>query len=364
MYRDIDAAELAGRLGTDRRAARARRPRARRGRGVGDPRLDQHPGARAGRPDRRDSRATARSSSCARRAAARPSRPTCSPTPACRSRTCAAAWRRGVRCTTGSSSKSTTCASCRCAGAGRAACRTSSARGDEAFVIDPSIDVDVYLEIAAEHGWRIAHVFDTHLHADHLSGARALADAGRRDAAPQSRPTPSTSRSTPLHDGDRFPLGARRRRCRSRRCARRVTREGSTIYFVGDRVVLTGDTLFVDGVGRPDLAERAEEFAHNLYRSLHERVLTLADDALVLPGHYGDTVRVRARRAGRRDPRRRCGRRSRRSASTRTRSSRGRPRARRRDRRTTSRSSRRTWAARTCRAELQRLEVGPNRCSA
>ena len=56
--------------------------------------------------------------------------------------------------------------------------------------------------------------------------------------------------------------------------------------------MLTGDTLFVDGVGRPDLAERAEEFAHNLYRSLHDRVLTLPDDALVLPGHYGDAVRV------------------------------------------------------------------------
>ena len=56
--------------------------------------------------------------------------------------------------------------------------------------------------------------------------------------------------------------------------------------------MLTGDTLFVDGVGRPDLAERAEEFAHNLYRSLHERVLPLPDDTLVLPGHYDDGVRV------------------------------------------------------------------------
>ncbi len=55
---------------------------------------------------------------------------------------------------------------------------------------------------------------------------------------------------------------------------------------------MTGDTLFVDGVGRPDLAERAEEFAHNLYRSLHDRILVLPDDALVLPGHYGDAVRV------------------------------------------------------------------------
>lgn len=56
--------------------------------------------------------------------------------------------------------------------------------------------------------------------------------------------------------------------------------------------MLTGDTLFVEGVGRPDLAERAEEFARNLHRSLREKVLTLDDDTLVLPGHYGDTVPV------------------------------------------------------------------------
>ena len=67
---------------------------------------------------------------------------------------------------------------------------------------------------------------------------------------------------------------------------------GSTIYLVGDDAVLTGDTLFVDGVGRPDLADRAEEFAHNLYHSLQERVLTLPDDTFVLPGHYGEGVPV------------------------------------------------------------------------
>ena len=68
---------------------------------------------------------------------------------------------------------------------------------------------------------------------------------------------------------------------------------GSSIYVVVGHFVLSGDTLFVDSVGRPDLAERAEEFAHNLYRSLHQKVLALPDDALVLPGHYGEDVVVR-----------------------------------------------------------------------
>ena len=166
-----------------------------------------------------------------------------------------------------------------------------AAGGDEAFVVDPSIDAEIYDEVAAEHGWRITRVFDTHLHADHLSGARALAE--RTGSSLHLNPADTFAFSyTPLHDGDHFALGAD---VTMSVAALRTPghTEGSTIYFVGDRVVLSGDTLFVDGVGRPDLAERAEEFAHNLYRSLQERVLTLADDTLVLPGHYGESVHIR-----------------------------------------------------------------------
>jgi glyoxylase-like metal-dependent hydrolase (beta-lactamase superfamily II) len=164
--------------------------------------------------------------------------------------------------------------------------------GDEAFVVDPSLDVDVYLEVAAEHGWKITRVFDTHLHADHVSGARTLASSV--GATLHLNPADTFGFDyTALRDGDAFALGG------SSAFSVAALRtpghtEGSTVYFVDERVVLTGDTLFVDGVGRPDLAERAEEFAHNLYRSLHERVLTLPDDALVMPGHYGDVVRVHA----------------------------------------------------------------------
>ena len=66
-----------------------------------------------------------------------------------------------------------------------------------------------------------------------------------------------------------------------------------TVYVVADHVALSGDTLFVESVGRPDLADRAEEFAHDLYRSLHEKVLALPGKTLVLPAHYGDEVVVR-----------------------------------------------------------------------
>jgi glyoxylase-like metal-dependent hydrolase (beta-lactamase superfamily II) len=162
--------------------------------------------------------------------------------------------------------------------------------GDRAFVVDPSLDTEVYRRLADEHGWGIVRVFDTHLHADHLSGARLLAE--ETGASIHLNPADSFEFAyEPLHDEDRFELPGRV----SFRVAAIHTpghTRGSTIYVVADQVVLSGDTLFVDSVGRPDLADRVEEFAHNLYHSLHDKVLPLADEALVLPGHYGESVVV------------------------------------------------------------------------
>jgi len=68
--------------------------------------------------------------------------------------------------------------------------------------------------------------------------------------------------------------------------------EGSTLYQLGDEAIFTGDTLFLESVGRPDLAEQAEPFAHHLYKSLHDRVLPLDDSVMVFPAHYGAGVNV------------------------------------------------------------------------
>ena len=70
--------------------------------------------------------------------------------------------------------------------------------------------------------------------------------------------------------------------------------EGSTMYHSVTRRVFTGDTVFLESVGRPDLADQAESFAHSLYRSVHERVLPLGDDIMVFPAHYGAVVDVTA----------------------------------------------------------------------
>lgn len=162
--------------------------------------------------------------------------------------------------------------------------------GGEAFVIDPSVDTDVYLKAAAQHSWRIARVFDTHLHADHLSGARAL--AARTGASLHLNPADSFAfEFAPLSDGDRFALPGGGGLSVAVLHTPGHT-QGSTMYFVDNSAVLGGDTIFVDGVGRPDLAERAEEFARNLHRSLQDKVLPLPDDVTVLPAHYGQDVVV------------------------------------------------------------------------
>src|SRR5487761_1988834 len=163
--------------------------------------------------------------------------------------------------------------------------------GSEAFVVDPSLETARYLDEAAAHDWRITRVFDTHLHADHLSGARALAAA--TGSALHLNPADSFEfEFEPLADGQYFELGNNVHFGVSAFTSPGLT-EGSTVCEIGGRAVLTGDTLFIDGVGRPDLAEHAEEFAHDLYRSLHTKVLALPTEALVLPAHYGDAVDIR-----------------------------------------------------------------------
>jgi glyoxylase-like metal-dependent hydrolase (beta-lactamase superfamily II) len=162
--------------------------------------------------------------------------------------------------------------------------------GSTAIVIDPSTDLAQYEDVANKHGWHIEHILDTHLHADHVSGSREL----------RSR-TGATLWLNPA-DGFRFDF--------------RVLRdgvsielvpgvqldvasvsvpghtEGSTMFQLDSRAIFTGDTLFLESVGRPDLADEAEVFARHLYKSLHERVLPLADDIMVFPAHYGASVDV------------------------------------------------------------------------
>jgi glyoxylase-like metal-dependent hydrolase (beta-lactamase superfamily II)/rhodanese-related sulfurtransferase len=164
--------------------------------------------------------------------------------------------------------------------------------GSDCVVIDPSLELEQYLDVATAHTWTITHVLDTHLHADHLSGARNLVAA--TGAHLWLNPEDDfTFDFEPLRDGRSVALAPGVELKVSAVSVPGHT-EGSTMYQLGHTAVFTGDTVFLESVGRPDLADHAESFAHSLYRSLHERVLPLGDDIMVFPAHYGAVVTVKA----------------------------------------------------------------------
>ncbi|MGH8185300.1 MAG: MBL fold metallo-hydrolase [Steroidobacteraceae bacterium] len=159
----------------------------------------------------------------------------------------------------------------------------------EAAVIDPAVDPSVYLGIAQQNGWRITAVLDTHVHADHVTRASELADrSGAAHYLPLQRRVSRPHQ--PLNDGDTITVG--------RTTLRALRTPGhtheSTCYLVDDVAVCSGDTLFLDTVGRPDLAatdtEEPKQRAAALYHSLHDRVLRLEDGMMVLPGHSSSAL--------------------------------------------------------------------------
>ena len=179
------------------------------------------------------------------------------------------------------------------------------AAGGRALVVDPAPDAGFYVALARRAGVSITDVVDTHLHADHLSGARALADATgaalRLPAAALERGVAYADRVRALHDGDTLTLGPVTLRV--------ISLPGHTSdmtgLLVGGRALVGGDSLFADGIARPDLQrgdpEGARAMARTLHATLHDRVLALGDDIVLLPGHTHPGVnagrdRARARR--------------------------------------------------------------------
>jgi len=164
--------------------------------------------------------------------------------------------------------------------------------GGQAVVIDPQRDVEQYLMDAAELGCRIQHVFLTHLHADFIAGHLELRD--RIGATIYLGAQASAEYAfTPMADGDEVAVGGVR--LSVLQTPGHSPESISILVFDPDHsedrpyAVLTGDTLFIGDVGRPDLRAAlgwsAEQLAEMLYDSLHDKLLALPDDTLVYPAH-------------------------------------------------------------------------------
>ena len=171
--------------------------------------------------------------------------------------------------------------------------------GGEAVVVDPSRDVEMYLEEAAAHGLTIRWVLETHLHADFVSGHRDLAERTGATIAIGTR-AEATFPHRALVEGDEIRVGGVR--------IRAIETPGHTpesmTFLVYERAgdaapwaALTGDTLFVGDVGRVDILSSrlpVTELAGLMYDSLHGKLLRLPDATRVYPAHGAGSLCGRA----------------------------------------------------------------------
>jgi hydroxyacylglutathione hydrolase len=168
--------------------------------------------------------------------------------------------------------------------------------GDEkagvAAVVDPRYEIDEYLDLASYMEVRIEHILETHNHADHVSGHGRLAAA---TGAPihvhrEARPT---YEHEPFDDGWELQLGqltVRAIHTPGHRPEHSAFALIDTARSDQPWALLSGDTLFVGDIARPDLAIEKSEGARGIYRSINDRLLTLPDRCLVWPGHLGGSM--------------------------------------------------------------------------
>jgi len=160
----------------------------------------------------------------------------------------------------------------------------------EAAVVDPLRDIEPYIQLAEERQATIKYIFETHFHADFVSGHIDLQKATNATIVYG----PNTQANFPVHvakDGEEFSLG--------KITIKVLHTPGHTLesscYLVKDEngkdaAIFTGDTLFVGDVGRPDLAQKGselttEDLAGMLYDNLQNKIIPLADDIIVYPAH-------------------------------------------------------------------------------
>lgn len=161
----------------------------------------------------------------------------------------------------------------------------------QAMIVDPGRHIDEYLELAENENAKIVHVMDTHLHADHISGGVVLCQkTGATYHISASEMGGSDLAYTALEDKAEIKFGSVSAKVMS--LATPGHTPGSVSFLVNDRYLLSGDTIFVGGLGRPDLGGKAREWAQSLYDTVFTQIAGLSDDTLVLPTHFADISEI------------------------------------------------------------------------
>jgi glyoxylase-like metal-dependent hydrolase (beta-lactamase superfamily II) len=155
----------------------------------------------------------------------------------------------------------------------------------EAAIIDATRMADIFIDFAEAKNAIITNIFDTHLHADHISGGRRIAE--ETNAAywlPPKDAEDVTFDYAALEDGNKVAIGNSTIDINALYSPGHTI--GSTSFVIDEKYLLSGDILFVDSIGRPDLAGKAQDWVSDLRESLYKRYKNLSMDLIVLPAHF------------------------------------------------------------------------------
>ncbi|WP_425388501.1 MBL fold metallo-hydrolase [Bacillus solimangrovi] len=155
----------------------------------------------------------------------------------------------------------------------------------EALIVDPSRFTTEYIEAAREEGATITHIVDSHLHADHISGGKELAEVTDANYY-LMKSEGAVFNFNPLEDYEKIEFKHVELEVLAVKTPGHTP--GSVSFFVNKKLLFSGDTIFVSGLGRPDLGNKVREWANDLYNTVYNKVSQIADDVIVLPAHYAD----------------------------------------------------------------------------
>ncbi len=169
---------------------------------------------------------------------------------------------------------------------GKASCSYGLVSGKEIMFFDPSRAIDFYLDFAKQKECTVVRTFETHLQADYISGSRDIANTtGAIFHANENDFQGSKNPYKQLVDGEKFTFSNGGAQVRVLFTPGHTP--GSTCFIINEKYIISGDMIFINSVGRPDLGGKAEDWAHLLYDSM--QLIKQLDPALfVLPGHYID----------------------------------------------------------------------------
>ena len=168
---------------------------------------------------------------------------------------------------------------------GKASCSYGLVYEDEMVVFDPSRNAQFYQDFAKEHGAEVIKTFETHLQADYISGSQQISsNTGAEIVGHRNDFKDAVFEYKSLNDQEVFHFSKGGPEIKAIHMPGHTP--GSTSYLIDKNYLITGDTVFILSIGRPDLGGQVEGWSKLLFDTLKTKIANLSDDLLILPGHY------------------------------------------------------------------------------